>query len=40
MPGWPSRSRRRRGEGWELVVSGFEVQPVLAPVLGMTGSSN
>jgi primosomal replication protein N len=33
-------AKRKKGEGWELVVSGFEVQPVLAPALGVSGSSN
>ena len=33
-------ARRRKGEQWELVVSGFEVTPVLAPTQALTGSGN
>ena len=31
-------AKRRKGEQWELVVSGFQVTPVVAP--SATGSSN
>jgi primosomal replication protein N len=33
-------ARRKRGEQWETVVSGFDVTPVLAPVASLTGSTN
>jgi primosomal replication protein N len=33
-------AKRKRGEQWELVVAGFELTPVLAPLASMTGSSN
>jgi single-stranded DNA-binding protein len=33
--------KRQKGEGqWELVVSGFELTPVLVPTPALTGSSN
>ena len=32
-------AKRKKGEQWELVVSGFEVTPVLPPVASMTGRS-
>jgi single-stranded DNA-binding protein len=31
-------ARRRKGEHWELIVSGFDVTPVLAPTPALTGS--
>jgi single-stranded DNA-binding protein len=31
-------ARRKKGEQWELIVSGFEVTPVTAPLPGLTGS--
>jgi primosomal replication protein N len=33
-------SRRRKGETWELLVSGFDVTPITAPLASMTGHSN
>jgi primosomal replication protein N len=33
-------SRRRKGEAWELLVSGFDVTPITAPLATMTGSTN
>jgi single-stranded DNA-binding protein len=33
--------KRQKGEGqWEMIVSGFEVTPVLAPTAALAGSSN
>ena len=32
--------KRRRGEAWELVVSGYELLPITAPLPTLTGSSN
>jgi primosomal replication protein N len=33
-------AKHKKGEAWEMVVSGFEVQPVRAPALGVSGSRN
>jgi single-stranded DNA-binding protein len=33
-------AKRKKGEQWELVVSGFEVTPIVAPLTTLTGSSN
>ena len=33
-------AKRKKGEGWETVVSGFEVTSLLAPQASITGSSN
>jgi single-stranded DNA-binding protein len=33
-------ARRKRGEQWDLVVAGWDVTPVVAPVASMTGRSN
>jgi single-stranded DNA-binding protein len=33
-------SKRKKGEQWELCVSGFEVIPLTAPLPTMTGSRN
>ena len=32
--------KRQKGEQWEMVVSGFEVTPIVAPQASMTGSTN
>jgi single-stranded DNA-binding protein len=33
--------KRQKSEGqWELVVSGFEVTPIMVPTSALTGSSN
>jgi hypothetical protein len=32
--------KRQKGEQWELVVSGFELTPVLTPTAALTGTSN
>ena len=32
-------AKRKKGEQWEMVVSGFEVTPITAPVPAMTGSN-
>ena len=31
-------ARRKKGEQWELVVSGFDVLPLVVPVAALTGS--
>lgn len=33
-------AKRKKGEQWELVVSGWQVQPVLPPVASMSGRCN
>jgi primosomal replication protein N len=33
-------SRRKKGEQWELLVSGFDVTPITAPLASMTESTN
>jgi hypothetical protein len=33
-------AKRKKGEAWELIVSGFEVTPIAAPRPTLTGSSN
>ena len=33
-------AKRKKGEAWEMVVSGFDVTPLLAPQASLTGSSN
>jgi hypothetical protein len=33
-------AKRKKGEQWDLVVSGFEVTPITAPLPTMTGSRN
>jgi hypothetical protein len=32
-------AKRKKGEAWEMVVSGFDVTPITAPV-ALTGSPN
>jgi len=32
--------RRKKGEQWEFVVSGFDVTPLTAPLTTLTGSAN
>jgi single-stranded DNA-binding protein len=33
-------AKRKKGEQWELVVSGFELTPLLPPHASLTGRSN
>jgi single-stranded DNA-binding protein len=33
-------ARRKKNEAWDWVISGFDLTPVVAPVVSMTGSSN
>ena len=33
-------ARRKKGEQWEMVVSGFDVTPLTAPLATLTGSAN
>src|SRR5262249_29258312 len=33
-------AKRKKNEQWELVVAGFELMPIVAPVANMTGSPN
>jgi single-stranded DNA-binding protein len=33
-------ARRKKGEQWELVVRGFDVTPLTAPLAALTGSAN
>jgi Single-strand binding protein family len=33
-------AKRKKGESWETIVSGFDVMPLAAPVASLTGSPN
>ena len=33
-------AKRKKGEVWELLISGFEVTPILVPQTSLTGNSN
>jgi single-stranded DNA-binding protein len=33
-------AKRKKGEQWEVIVAGYDLVPVLAPVAALTGSSN
>ena len=33
-------AKRKKGEQWETIVTGYDLTPITAPLAGMTGSSN
>ena len=33
-------AKRKKGEQWETIISGFELVPISLPLAGVTGSSN